>query len=115
MTHIDRQIDLLTLDDLDLALVLFHVHSHEFIADFWSVFSSICGAELLLLKLYEVFRFRLGVILFAFPPSYFIQTFAEENDESQHSLVERIIDLFRDIVQVQGENFINKHLELLLL
>ena len=50
MAHIDRQVNLLTLDDLYLALVLLHVYRYELIADFWRVLSTVHGRELLLLK-----------------------------------------------------------------
>ena len=107
MAHVDRQVDLLALDDLYLALVLLHVHSHELIADFWGMFCTIYCTKFLLLKFFKVFWFRFCVVLFALPPPYFIQAFAEKDDESEHSLVEGIVDLLGDVVEVEGKDLIN--------
>ena len=107
MAHVDRQVDLLALDDLYLALVLLHVHSHELVADFWSVFCTVGCAEFLLLKFFKVFCLCFGIVLFALPPSNFIETFAEKDDEGEHSLVEGIVDLLGDVVEVEGKDLIN--------
>ena len=49
MAHVDGQVDLFTLDDLKLALVLLHIDGDELVADLGCVLSCIDQAELLLL------------------------------------------------------------------
>lgn len=115
VTHIDGQINLLALDDLNFTLVLLHVDCNEFIADFRSMLSTVDGAEWLLFKLLKVFWLSFCVVLFALSPSDFVQAFAEEDDEGKDSLVERVVDLLGDIVEVEGENFVNEHLQFLIL
>ena len=50
MAHIDGEIDLLALDDFELALVLLHVDGHELVADFRSVFRRVNETKLALLE-----------------------------------------------------------------
>lgn len=50
MAHIDCQVDLLTLDDLELTLVFLHIDGNEFVADFWSMFCRVHHTEWLHFK-----------------------------------------------------------------
>ena len=93
VAHVDCQIDLLALDNLDLTLVFLHVDSDELVADFRGVFSAVYVTEWLLLQFYEVFWLQLCVVFLALPPADLVQALSEEDHESQHSLVELVVNL----------------------
>jgi hypothetical protein len=115
VTHIDGQVNLFALDYLNFTLVFLHIDCNEFIADFRGMLSTVGRAEWLLFKLLKVFWLSFCIVLFALSPSDFVQAFAEEDDEGKDSLVERVVDLLGDIVEVEGENFVNEHLQFLIL
>ena len=115
VAHIDREVDLLTLDDLNLSLVFLHVHSDEFVANFWCVLCTVNVTEWLLLKLFELLWFQLVVVLLTLPPADLVQALTEEDDESEHCLVELVIDLLGDVVEVEGEDLVDLHAQLLVL
>jgi len=48
VTHVDSEVNLLALDDFEFALVLLHVDSNEFIADFRGMFRRVDETELIL-------------------------------------------------------------------
>ena len=115
MTHVDSKIDLFTLDDLELALVLLHVDGDKLVADLGSVFRRVDQAELLLLQLVKVLGLCLAVALAPLLPADFVEAFAEEDDEGEHSPVEGVIYLLADCVEVERKDLIDMHVELLLL
>lgn len=115
VAHVDCQVDLLALDDLEFALVLLHVDRHEFVADFRGMLSRIHETELLLFQLIQVFRLGLVVALASLLPADFIEAFSEEDHKGEHGAVERVVHLLAHCVQVQGKDLINEHAHLLCL
>jgi len=51
MAHVDRKINLLTLDYFEFAFVLLHIDRNKFITNLWRVFCGVNKAELVLLEL----------------------------------------------------------------
>lgn len=102
------------VDDLDLTLVFLHVHCDELIANFRGVFSTVHVTERFLLQLGNLFL-QLRVVFFALPPADLVQAFSEEDDEGKDCLVELVVHFLGDVVEIEGENFIHVHLQLLVL
>ena len=111
MTHIDGQVDLLTLDDFKFAFVFLHIDSDEFIADFGGVFRCVSQAKLrfILLHLIEILLFCLLIAFTALFPTDLVKALTEEDHECKDGAVEGIIDLLTHSVEVQGKDLIDLH------
>ena len=83
VAKVDCQVDLVMLWDVKNVLFVLHVNSHEFVADFWGVFSVVNGAEQFSLDVLFKFHITLKLDAFAldlFAPAVFIEALSEEND-----------------------------------
>lgn len=95
--------------------VLVHVDGHKVVADFGRVLCRICEAELVVLGslrqlglLFEQHFVALNALL----PADFVEALSEENYVGQDSLVEHLVSLARCSVQEEGENFVDQHIQL---
>ena len=113
VAQVDGQVDAVHSVDVEKFPVVFHVHSHELVADLGGVLGRVREAELGILHLFLDFGV-LGHIdllrLNALGPADVVQALAEENDECQHHTVEGRIRLLGDVVQVDSECLVDHHL-----
>ena len=92
VAHVDGEIYLFTLLDLDLILPLFHELCDELVGDLWGMLSCVYQTELLLLQLFHLNWIKL-FIFFKFLPTDFIQALSEEDDKGKNSPIKVILDL----------------------
>jgi len=112
VAQVDRQVDLVRLCDLINISILFHIYGHELIADLRRVFSIIHRSKLFGAGSLGKLRIIVNIAILTLNkllPSNIIEALAEEDDISQQDLVEHLIDLTRSPEKVERENFINQH------
>ena len=108
VTEIYRQVNLITLNYLDLALVLLHVDCDKFVADFWSVLCGVmCAKRFFFIDVFELFG--ICFVFFALFPTDFFKTFSEKNHKLEHCLIKSILDFSRHLVEIISENLVNQH------
>ena len=108
VTEIYRQVNLIALNYLDLALVLLHVDCDKFVADFWSVLCGVmCAKRFFFIDVFKVFG--ICVVFFALFPANFFKTFSEKNHKLEHCLIKSILDFSRHLIQIICENLVNQH------
>lgn len=85
MAKIDGEVDLVVLGDVENVLLVLHVHSHELIANFWSVLRIVNRAEELplnvLFELDVTFKFDTLTLNFL-APAIFVEALSEEDHVS---------------------------------
>lgn len=98
VAQVDCEIDLVRLANFHQVTVLVHVHGHEVVADFRSVFGGIGQAELVVLRgfceLWLLFE-KDFVALDALLPANLVEALSEEDHVSQDSFVEHLVSLAR--------------------
>ena len=113
MTEVDGQVDLIVLWDVKDVLLVLHVNCHELVANFRSVLRIVDRAEQLSLDILLQLHVGLKLDAFAldlFAPAVLIEALSEENDVGQDDLVVVFVDSIRHSIQIQGEDFIDKHI-----
>lgn len=90
MTKVYCQIDAFSAFNDELVSVLFNVHRHELVANFWSMLGSVRQTKLH--RFHLLFNVRSAVkidffTLDAFRPSNLVQTLSEKDDKSQYCFV----------------------------
>ena len=106
---------MLALDDLKLAFVLLHVDCDEFVANFGGMLRCVHYAEWVLFKCVKILGLCLTVTLPTLLPTNLIEALAKKDDEGENGSIECIIDFLAHCVEIQGEDLINHHAQLLLL
>mmetsp|Transcript_18969 Transcript_18969/g.18112 ORF Transcript_18969/g.18112 Transcript_18969/m.18112 type:complete len:268 (-) Transcript_18969:359-1162(-) len=112
MTQVYRQIYLVRLRNFTLTSFVFHKDCNEFIADLRCVLCIVLLAELIVFHfvLQGRITFNLNFLtLHLLCPPNFVQTFSEQYHICENGSVEDLIDFLRNLVEIEGEDLINKH------
>ena len=118
MAQVDGKVDLVWLRDLEHALVLVHVNSNEFVADFRSVLGGVDQTKLLSASGFSKVRRIVDGNLITFDallPADLVEAFPEEDNVGKHCLVEHLIDARGCAVQIKGEDLVHQHLSTIML
>ena len=113
MAEVDGQINLVVLWDVKDVLLVLHVNCHELVADLRGMLGVVHRAEQLSLDVLLEFHVRLKLDAFALDllaPSVLVEALSEEDDVGQDNFIVIFIDPIRHSIEIQCENFVNKHI-----